>query len=173
MKSEQGMTLIETLIVVSVAGLVLVATAAYSIPWIARENMRGAVYDVQTFLQLTRIEAVSRNRDCRMVVNTSTRRLQVFDTNGTSLTTDDTQLYTRTLPSSITFARPDSGVAVGYSQIGGSSSYEVIYTSEGTVSTGVGTAHLFGGQRYGRISVFGAGGTAVERWDGSGWESGS
>ena len=173
MKSERGMTLIETLLVLSVAALVLVATAAYSIPWIARENMRGAVYDLQTFLQLTRIEAVSRNRDCRMVVDTSTRRLQVLDTNGTSATTDDAQLYTRTLPSSITFARPDSGVAVGFSQIGGGSSYEVIYTSDGMVTTGVGSAHLFGGQRYGRVSVFGAGGTAVERWNGSSWQSGS
>ena len=124
-------------------------------------------------LQLTRIEAVSRNRDCRMVVNTGNRTLQVLDTNGTSTPSDDTQLYTRTLPSSISFARPDSGVAVGFSQVGGSSVYEVVFTSEGTVSTGVGSAHVFGGKRYGRISVFGAGGTAVERWDGSNWIAGS
>ena len=75
--------------------------------------------------------------------------------------------------SSISFARPDSGAAVGFSQVGGSSVYEVVFTSEGTVSTGVGSAHVFGGKRYGRISVFGAGGTAVERWDGSNWISGS
>jgi Tfp pilus assembly protein FimT len=167
------MTLIETLIVVSVAALVLVATAAYSIPWIAKESMRSAVYDVQTYLQLARIEAVSRNRDCRFVVNTSNRTLQILDGNGTSTTSDDTELYLRSLPDSVTFARPDAGAAVTLAQIGGGSSYEVVFTADGTVSAGTGEAVLFGGQLYGRIRVFGAGGTQVEHWDGTGWVLGS
>jgi len=173
MGNERGMTLIETLLVVSMAALMLVATAAYSIPWLARENMRGAVYDLQTYMQLTRIEAVSRNRECRFVLNTSTRDLAIYDGNGTSTTTDDTLLYERGLPGSISFARPDSGSAVSISQIGTGSRYEVKFTSDGTVSAGSGLVHVLGGERYGRISVFGAGGTQVERWNGSRWELGT
>ena len=169
---QKGMTLVETLLVVSAAALVLAATAAYSLPWIARENMRSAVYDVQTYVQLARIEAVSRNRDCRMVVETSARTLQVFDSNGTAAKNDDTELYSRTLPSSVTFARPDVGSPVTFALISGDR-YDVTFTSDGTVSSGTGEAVIFGGQRFARISVFAAGGTRVEKWNGNGWEIGS
>jgi Tfp pilus assembly protein FimT len=167
------MTLIETLLVVSAAALLLVATAAYSIPWIARESMRSSVYDLQTYLQLARIEAVSRNRDCRFVVDTSSRTLQVWDSNGTTATSDDTRLYNRALPTSVSFARPDGGSAVTYTQIGAGSSYQVVFTSDGTVSSGTGEAVVFGGQSFAKIEVFGAGGTRMEKWNGSGWVSGS
>lgn len=172
MSNERGMTLIETLIVVAAAALMLVAAAAYSVPWIARENMRSAVYDVQTYIQLTRIEAVSRNRECRMVLDTSARVMQIFDTQGTVSTSDDTSLYRRGLPTSVTFARPDSGAAVTLASIN-SKSFHVIFRSDGTVRAGVGDVHIFGGQRYGKVSIFGAGGTQVERWNGSQWEIGS
>jgi Tfp pilus assembly protein FimT len=173
MGNTKGMTLIETLLVLSAAALMLVATAAYSIPWLARENMRSAVYDLQTYMQLTRIEAVSRNRECRMVLNTSTRTLVIFDGNGTSTATDDTMLYRRSLPTSVSFARPDAGPAVSLAQIGATPSYQVKFSSDGTVTDGSGTVHVFGGDSYGRISVYAAGGTLVERWDGANWETGS
>lgn len=173
MNTQRGMTLVETMLVVSAAALMLVATAAYSIPWLARESMRGAVYDVQTYLQLARIEAVSRNRECRMVLNTTGRTLQVFDGNATVSTSDDTQLYTRSLPSSVTFARPDMGLPLTLSQIGTTGSYQVVFDSDGTVTTGTGDVYLFGGNRFGKISIFAAGGTQVERWNGVSWEVGS
>jgi prepilin-type N-terminal cleavage/methylation domain-containing protein len=173
MNNQRGMTLIETMLVVSAAALLIVATAAYSIPWLARESMRGAIYDVQTYLQLSRIEAVSRNRECRMVLNTTSRTLQIFDSNATVSTTDDTELYTRALPSSVTFARPDMGLPLTLSQIGSTGSYQVVFDSDGTVTSGTGDVYIFGGDRFGRISVFAAGGTQVERWNGVSWEIGS
>ena len=173
MNTQRGMTLVETMLVVSAAALLVVATAAYSIPWLARESMRSAVYDVQTYLQLARIEAVSRNRECRMVLNTTTRTLQIFDGNATVSTLDDTMLYTRSLSSSVTFARPDMGLPLTLSQIGTTSSYQVVFDSDGTVTAGTGDVYLFGGDRFGRISVFAAGGTQVERWNGVSWEVGS
>ena len=172
MNTQRGMTLVETMLVVSAAALLVVATAAYSIPWLARESMRSAVYDVQTYLQLTRIEAVSRNHECRLVLNTTRRTLQIFDSNATVSTTDDSRLYTRSLPSSVTFARPDMGLPLTLSQIG-TSTYQVVFDSDGTVTSGTGDVYLFGGDRFGRISVFAAGGTQVERWNGVSWEIGS
>ena len=159
MHSERGMTLIETLLVVSLASLVLIATAAYSVPWIAREKMRSAIYDVQTYMQLARIEAVSRNQNCRMVVDTGSHKLWVLDTAGTSTLVDDIPLYERELPESVSFARPGGGAAVTLAQIGGGDSYQTVV--------------IFGGEHYGRISVFAAGGTQVEKWNNGGWHVGS
>jgi Tfp pilus assembly protein FimT len=173
MRNEKGMTLIETLLVVALASLVLIATAAYSVPWIAREKMRGAVYDVQLYLQLARVEAVSRNTDCRMVVDTSGGIIQVLDSNGTSNTADDLLLYTRNLPTSIEFDRPDSGSAVTLAQIGSTDSYQAIFASNGTVTTGIGEVVIHGGEQYGKVSVYGAGGTQVEKWTNGAWHVGS
>jgi prepilin-type N-terminal cleavage/methylation domain-containing protein len=173
MNNEQGMTLIETLLVIALASLVLVTTAAYSVPWIAKEKMRSAVYDIQTYLQLARIEAVSRNQDCRMVVDTGSRTLQVLDSVGTASTFDDLLLYERNLPSSVTFARPGGGAAVTLAQIGGGDSYQTIFNSDGTVDSGVGDVVILGGDHYARISVFGAGGTQVEKWNNGSWHVGS
>lgn len=173
MKNQNGMTLVELLIVVAVASLILVATAAYSLPWIARESMRGAVYDVQTYVQLARIEAVSRNRPCRFVVNPTTSVISVMDTMGTTgdLTDDDT-LYRTTLPSSVTFARPTLGNAVTTTDLG-TGWFDTRFAADGLVEAGTGEVHLFGGQRFGRVRVFLAGGVQVERWNGSAWQVGS
>jgi len=169
MNKQKGMTLFELVLVLSLASVALVATATYTLPWMAREKSRSAVYDVQSYLQLTRIEAVSRNRECRFVLDTSTRIVQVFDGNGTSSTTDDTLLYETTLPAQVQFARPDSGSAVSLSQIGSSSQYETVFTSDGIVAQGTGEVAVFGGDEYNRVLVFGAGGVSVDRWSGSGW----
>jgi len=170
MMNQKGMTLIELVIVVALASVTLVATATYTLPWIARERARSAVYDVQSYLQLTRIEAVSRNHQCRFVLDTSTRSLQVFDGNGTTGTkADDVLLYGTTLPSDIQFARPDVGSPVTLAQVGTSAVYETVFTSDGIVSQGTGEVSLYGGQEYNRVMVFGAGGVSVDRWAGSGW----
>jgi prepilin-type N-terminal cleavage/methylation domain-containing protein len=170
MNNQKGMTLIELTIVLSLASVTLVAAATYSLPWIARERTRSAVYDVQSYLQLTRIEAVSRNRQCRFVLDTSTRNMQVFDGNGTPATkADDVLLYQTNLPAQIQFARPDVGNAVTLAQVGTSSVYETVFTSDGIVFQGTGEVSLYGGDEYNRIMVFGAGGVSVDRWAGSGW----
>jgi Tfp pilus assembly protein FimT len=167
------MTLIEVLLVVALASLVLAAAAVYSVPWLYRESMRGAIYDVQTYVQLARIEAVSRNRDCRLVVDTGSGTLQVLDMNGTVNPIDDTLLYEQRLPGSVTFADPGGGAAVTLNQIGTTPLYQVRFNADGTVVAGAGSVNLFGGQRYGRISVFAAGGTQVERWSDGAWHVGS
>jgi Tfp pilus assembly protein FimT len=167
------MTLIELVIVVAAAALVLVATMAYAIPWMAKESMRSAVYDVQTYLQLARIEAISRNRDCRFVVDTSTGGLSVFDSNGTADPLDDTELYSNRLPENVVFTRPEGGSAVTLSQIDGGPSYEAVFTSDGTVTAGTGEVVLHGGEMFGRVQIFGAGGIQVDRWDGSQWAVGT
>jgi Tfp pilus assembly protein FimT len=158
---------------VSVAALLLVAVAAYSLPWMQKEAMRSAVYDVQTHIQLAKIEAVSRNRECRFVIDTANRTVEVFDGNGTSGTTaDDILLYDSTLPENVNFTDPQAGSAVTLDDLG-SGVFQVVFTSDGIVSVGAGAVMLHGGQSFGRISVFAAGGVQVDRWNGSSWYAGA
>ena len=71
----------------------------------ARENLRSSIQDVRNVLQLTRMEAVSRNRDCRFEINTTDGRLRGLDTLGTDNRRDDVPLYDGRLPSSVVLAR--------------------------------------------------------------------
>jgi Tfp pilus assembly protein FimT len=171
MKNERGMTLFEVVMVLALASAALLATVTVAVPWIARERSRSAVYDVQSYLQLTRVEAVSRNRECRFVVDTATRILQVYDGNATSSTADDRLLYETTLPSKVQFARPDSGTAVTLSQIASSTKYQTVFSSDGIVTLGTGLISVLGGNEYNRVQVYAAGGVTVDRWSGSSWHN--
>lgn len=167
MKNNQsGMTLIEILIGLAVLSLMLLAVSTYAVPWIAREGTKSAVYDVQTFAQLARIEAVSRNRNVHFEVETALRRLQVVDSNGGLV------LHETTMPDSVNFALPTVGSAITLSFVGGKL-YRMTFDSDGTVTAGQGYVSLFGGNVYERASVFAAGGVQVEHWNGSSWDAGS
>ncbi len=171
MRRDAGLTLPELLMVLALGALVLAATAAYSVPWLARESMRSAIYDVQTSLQTARIQAVSRNHDCAFAINTGTRLVRVVDTMGTASTADDQILDETELPDSIAFARPDAGLPVTMTNLGGGW-FGARFTSEGTVAAGWGEIVLFGGNAFGRLSLFAAGGVQVDRWNGSSWQTG-
>ncbi|NIV49140.1 MAG: prepilin-type N-terminal cleavage/methylation domain-containing protein, partial [Gammaproteobacteria bacterium] len=93
MRNQNGISLIELLVVVAVAAVALVTTVAFSMPWMAKETMRSAAHDLQAVMQLTRIEAVSRNHACRFVLNTDLGQMQVWDTRGTGGASDDELLH--------------------------------------------------------------------------------
>jgi len=160
------MTLIELLLVLVMASLVLVAAMAYSIPWLARESTRGAAFDVQTFIQLARIEAVTRNHGVKLELESDLKRLQVIDDSTSEV------LYEADLPESISFADPSAGTPITLASVSGTL-YRLTFSSDGTVSAGQGVVTLFGGDVYQRVSVFLAGGVQVDHWSGSGWEAGS
>jgi len=175
MRSEAGMTLIELVIVVAVGALILAIVSAVSIPWMKKEAMRSAVYDVQTYIQLAKIEAVSRNRECRFVVDTTNRKLEVYDGSGTDAATDKTDdvlLYETTIPESVSFTNPQTGAAVTLDDMG-TGAFQIEFTSDGIVNVGAGVVMLHGGSSFGRVSVYAAGGVEVERWNGSGWYAGA
>jgi prepilin-type N-terminal cleavage/methylation domain-containing protein len=172
MPSERGITLVELVIVVAVASIFLVAAASYSVPMMAKETMRSAVYDFQTYMQLARMEAVGRNHACRFVIDAGKRELFVVDTRGTPTLSDDEILYDTTVADSVVFARPASGTPITLGSVTGKI-FQTTFASNGTVTSGAGDVYLMGGDRYGRISVHAAGGIEVSRWDGSSWKSGS
>ncbi|MCP3980895.1 MAG: hypothetical protein GY716_16455 [bacterium] len=170
--SERGATLLELLITLVVAAVVMTVVAVSSLSVFGREGARSAIYDVQTFMQTARTESITRNQDCRFVVDSSKRKIYIYDTQGTSLPGDDVLLKDQLLPSVIGFARPDTGSPITLSLVSGTT-YETVFSGDGSVSAGTGEVVLFGGEHYAKISVYGAGGLLVEHWDGSGWQLGS
>lgn len=172
MRSERGMSLAELTVVMVLVAVITTAVATYSIPWLGREEMRGAVYTIQEYVQLARIQAVSRNRDCRFLIDSGSRQISVVDLNDPSTSGDDISLYSATLSSRVTFTRPDSGAAVTLAAVSGNL-YQATFASDGSVSAGAGLIAVQGGDGNYRVNIYGAGGLRVERWNGSAWVAGS
>ena len=136
------------------------------------EGLRSAVFDMQTYMQLARIEAVSRNRDVRFVVDGANHRIGVLDSAGTTSTGDDIVLYSTDLPDTVSFARPDSGFAITLTHVSGKT-FHTVFGPDGIVDSGTGLVALLGGNQYERVQVFGAGGIRIQKWNGTEWITGS
>ncbi len=171
-RGERGMTFPEMLVVFLLIFVVAMVALTSSLAWLNAEEVRSAVYQTQTLLQLARVESVTRNRPCAFVVNTATRRVQVRDLNGTVTTTDDITLADVNLSSRVTFESPDGNPPVTLTDLTGSR-WGTTFASDGSVSSGAGVVTMRGKDRFNRISLYAAGGTRVERWDQSAWRVGS
>jgi prepilin-type N-terminal cleavage/methylation domain-containing protein len=164
---QAGFTMPEILAVLAVMALVGGIAITYVVPWLGREAGRGAVYQVQQAMQIARAQAIARNRDTRLVVDAATRQIAVIDLNDPSNLTDDLLVHNLTLPKNVRFWRPDTGSAVTLTFVS-TNLYQATFTSDGSV-TGAGIVALTGGSGSYRITLYGAGGTAIERWAGSSW----
>ncbi len=172
MSNERGMSLIELLAVLGLAGVVLSAVAAGSFLWIRQQASLSAVYHVQSFLQSARVEAVMRNRACRFLIEPASHTVRVVDLNDPALPGDDVQVSSLVLSATSRFERPDPGEAVSLPEVA-AGVHEAVFESDGVVSSGAGgEIVLWGGKRYHRLTLYGAGGVRVERWNGGGWTAG-
>jgi len=172
MGNQRGVTLIEMVAVVAVASVMLVSAIGYSVPWMAKQTMRSAVHDVRSFMQLAKIEAVSRNHECRFVVDGVNRTLEVWDMLGNTDPTDDVLLHDGRVPDPVSFDRPDGGTPVTL-QVIGAKVFQTVFASDGTVSSGSGDVFFHSAESFGRIGVHAAGGTTISYWNGSAWQVGS
>lgn len=170
-RNDAGMTLAEVVVILALATLLATITATFSLTWVGQERMRSGIYKTHTYLNLARVEAVNRNRACRFEVDTDSGWIRVLDLNDPAIGTDDVELDAFELHESISFDRPDAGSAVTLHNSAGNV-YEVTFSADGLVDTGTSTGgkiHLASRGRYSRISLYLAGGTQIEHWDGSSW----
>jgi Tfp pilus assembly protein FimT len=121
------------------------------------------------FLQLARIEAITRNRACRFGIDGTARRILVYDLNDPSDATDDLPIADATLSSHVSFGSPTGGAAITLTHVSGDT-YQATFSPDGSVSSGSGSISMRGRDHFERIALYGAGGTRVERWNGSAWE---
>ena len=170
---QGGFTLLELVSVVAIATVLIGMTMLALRPIIGNESGRGAVYELQTLTQLARMEAVARNRECRLLFSPILREVRVTDTRGTTADpSDDEVLHGTVLPETVSFERPDSGLAVTWASIGGTPEwFQVRFASDGTVEAGEGEVVVHGGDRYAKVAVFTSGGTQVTSWKASGWQT--
>ncbi len=171
MRNERGVTLVEMVVVLGVALGLAAVTVAYSMPWMVKESVRSAVFDVNGIMQLARVEAVSRNQPTRFVIDTAAAEAQVWDSRGTTSTSDDLLLHRRRLPTHVIFARPDVGSAVTLDVIA-AARYQAVFTPDGMLSSGGGDIYLHGGEAFGKVTVYAAGGIEIFHWKGTEWASG-
>lgn len=171
-RSETGLTILEVLAVMTIMGIIAAIGISYASNWIRREQMRSSAYVLQTHLQMARVEAMSRNRDCRFQIDTSDGSIQVLDLNDPSDTTDDILIARTELPVTVQFARPDVGAPVTLNNISGSL-YETTFRQDGVVTSGNGSIHISSDDLYRKISVYVAGGVHLQTWDSSSWAEGA
>lgn len=157
--------------VLALASLALLTALGYSVSWMGAEEARSVVYQVQTFMQLARVEAITRNRACRFELDQEAHRIRIWDLNNPADTTDDLLLSESEISSRVTFGDPEGGPAVTLASLGGKR-YHATFGSSGGVSAGSGSVSIRGRDRFQRISLYGAGGTRVERWSGETWQVG-
>lgn len=169
---QGGVSLVEIMVVLVLSAILLSVTIAFSMELLGREEMRSGIYTVQAQLQLARIEAVSRSRSTRFCIDTAAGRVELWDLNDPAVTSDDIKLSEQTLSSRISFTRPDAGLPVTLSHVSGDI-YEAVFSPDGSVSSGAGEIVMQGGTRWNRLSLLGAGGIRLERWDGLAWTVGS
>jgi prepilin-type N-terminal cleavage/methylation domain-containing protein len=166
--NEHGISLAEVIVVMAVFALFATAALSFALPWLGREEMRGAIYQVQQALQIGRGQAITRNRDCRFLINTATRQIDVVDLNDPLNLSDDILLQRLSLSDGVSFARPDVGAPVTLALLSGTT-YQATFASDGSVTSGAGLIALQGGDANYRVNLFAAGGVRVERWNGSTW----
>ena len=171
-QGERGASIAEAMVVLALTSVVLTTTASYSISWLGREDLRSAASEIRTQLQATRTHAINRNRAARFQLDTALRRFQVYDLVDPGNNADDILLATASLPDTVTFARPDSGSTVTLPVLSGTT-YQATFESNGSVSSTPGLVCLSGGARYGRVTLYAAGGVKLERWLNSAWTNGS
>ena len=171
-RDEHGMTLVELMVAATILGLVVCCGGFYGINMLRAERQRGAIYQVYAFMNLARVEAAKRNRDCRFTLDTTTRTIQVQDLNDPSLTTDDQTVETTMLPTGIVFGRPDGSPAVSIGALSGTL-YGTTFKADGAVDSGAGAVGLWSDETFRRVSVYAGGAVSVERWNGAAWTTGS
>jgi Tfp pilus assembly protein FimT len=166
--------MLELVIALVLAALVISVMIVAYLSTMNRSRARGAVHEIQSLTQLARMEAVSRSRECRVLLSPDLRKVMVTDGWGTVSADDDIVLHQATLPPSVSFTRPDAGAAINWNSLGGSPPwFGLRFAADGTVVEGESDIFLKGAEHYGRLSVFVSGGTRISTWRDGAWRTGS
>jgi len=169
--SELGVSLFEIMIVMVLLSILSAIGVSFATTYIRKERMRSAAYVVQTHMQMARIEALSRNRNCRFTIDDSDGTIEVLDLMDPADASDDVVISSTQLPTEIAFDRPDAGSPISLNNISGTI-YETTFQQDGVVSSGDGDICMKIDEDYRRVSVYVAGGVHMSRWHLGVWAEG-
>ena len=171
-RGQRGMTFFEVIVVMAVLAIISAIGVSFASSWVRRERMRSAAFVIQTHMQMARVEAMSRNRDCRFTIDTSNNEVKVIDLMDPANNADDVEITTTLLPVEIDFDRPDTGSAITLNNLSGTV-WETTFQQDGVVSSGSGDVFIATDEAYKRVSVYVAGGVHMRSWRAGGWAEGS
>jgi Tfp pilus assembly protein FimT len=158
----------EVMVVGAVMAIVAATAAATSVPLMAREKLRSATYELYSTMQVSRTEAVARNRPVRFVLDQEARTLESWDGKGTTTTADDELIRRVPLPTMVSLASPESKDAVTLDSPS-TARYEAVFAASGRVTGSAGSIVFYGGGDYKKINLHAAGGADVEEWEDGKW----
>lgn len=171
-RAQRGTTLFEMLAVVAVIGLAAVAVGKYSVGRFETREGHRAACEILSNMKLARFQAVTRSRPCRFVLDTSGRTIRVVDLNDPAVSTDDILLGEASLGGNVDFSHPLGSAPVTLKPISGTT-WQSTFAADGSVTEGTGDVTIGWAGDWYRVSLFGAGGTRISRWNGASWLTGS
>jgi Tfp pilus assembly protein FimT len=175
-----GFTILETAIVVLIAGVVLAFATPKIVNAMREYRLNIAMHQTADLIQRVKTQAVADNHKSSLVVDTGNRRfgIVVYDSSGTVVRTDYMPM-----PQGITFATPTGVTApfngvpaaqsVSFPAQGGSTTvFQQDFNSRGfpVVAAGaINALYLTNGSSYGAITLNSVSGTRIFRWEASQW----
>ena len=145
-----GITISELLLGTAVVGLLLLATAARTLPF--SDPVESVLLRLRSHTQLARLEAIRLGRPCRVEVDTSGDRIRVM--------VDDQVLHEAELPAELTLDAP-GGLSGDRGQL--------VFAPNGRVQSGARQLTFTLADDRGRVLLRENGPASAERWSEGGW----
>jgi prepilin-type N-terminal cleavage/methylation domain-containing protein len=182
-QQERGFTLIETVVVVLVVGIVVAFAAPKITNAMRNYRMKTTMRRLMDLMQQAKTQAVADNRRASLIVDTANRRmgLEVLDKDGNLLRTDYVNL-----PEGITFSKPLNTIApmtgapttnaISFPPYQSSTTtFRQNFNSRGfpEVATpgAINAIYIGNGREFSAITLSCVGGVRTYMWSSSRWES--
>lgn len=154
MRNKKGFSLFELMIVIAIIAILSAITVPNLIGWYRNQGLRNAVVELQSNLQLAKMNAVKQNQSCSININTGAGSYNIPDIGKT-----------------VSLASYSGGVVFGSPPGQGTTAGLLTFNSRGFCSP-FGSIYLTNrdNSAYYRTQVIISGGVVTSKWNGSNWE---
>lgn len=182
-KGKRGFTIIELVVVLSILGVMLLLATPNIGRWLPRYRLRGAIRNVASTMQLSRMGAIRESRAWYIQFNTAAQTYTVFNSGPDAIlgNVDDISISTTSLADYPTISFGDNGYGSWLGEeVGDGITFDqnrVVFNPNGTVGPVVGAVvgsvylrNNVGGASVAAIRWGATGAVRVRHWDGDSWE---
>ena len=174
-RNRRGFTLIELVTVIAIVAIALLVTIPAYSSWIPDVNLRSAIRNIKSDMELGRLTAVRENSRYALIFDTVNNSYTLFQDNNGDLVLDagETTLKSVPMPDNVTIRAAQTNFEgekkVGFNNRGIPYAYDSgLLLPVDLTSTGFATLRNTKSNKR-RVSVTIVGNVRVERWTGSSW----